>query len=451
MLAALLNQNRCTLTNLICTGGTQHRDWTADYRLYSKDRVDEDALFGHARDGLLEHLADGQPLVVALDDTIVRKTGGKIFGAAWKRDPLGPPFQTNLVLAQRYLQLSAAWPLGEGQARMVPIDFQHAPSPVKPKRNAEDQEEGQAAYREALRQQNLNRVSLERIERLRREVPGERRLILNGDGSFTNRTILQGLPAGCTYIGRGRKDMALHHLPEPTASQGKATGRPRRYGDKAPTPEELRKDESVPWQHIRAFAAGKHHEFRIKTLGPVLWRKSGTGIPVRIVVIAPLGYRLTAGGKTLYRQPAYLVCTDTELPLPDLIQYYLWRWGIEVNFREEKALVGTGQAQVRTKSSNQHLPAVTVAAYALLWISALAQLMGERLPSSLLLPKWRAGKKGEGPPQPSTGDLRRILRRETWAGSLRPGTFYRFATRAGPGAKSEKPEMDLAAQLFTAA
>jgi hypothetical protein len=30
-----------------------------------------------------------------------------------------------------------------------------------------------------------------------------------------------------------------------------------------------------------------------------------------------------------------------------LLQYYLWRWGIEVNFREEKALIGIGEVQVR--------------------------------------------------------------------------------------------------------
>jgi hypothetical protein len=41
-----------------------------------------------------------------------------------------------------------------------------------------------------------------------------------------------------------------------------------------------------------------------------------------------------------------------------------------VNFREEKAIIGTGEAQVRTPSSNQLLPAVTVAAYAILFDAA---------------------------------------------------------------------------------
>lgn len=154
MLGLLLNPAAATVTNLICTRGGQHQDWSADYRLYSRERVDEAVLFGHARDALPEALPAGVPLVAAIDDTIVRKTGKKIHGSGWKRDPLGPAFQTNLVHAQRYLQLSAAWPLKDGAARMVPIDFLHAPSPAKPSKTAGPGE--RKAYREALKQQNLN-------------------------------------------------------------------------------------------------------------------------------------------------------------------------------------------------------------------------------------------------------------------------------------------------------
>jgi hypothetical protein len=110
-------------------------------------------------------------------------------------------------------------------------------------------------------------------------------------------------------------------------------------------------------------------------------------------------------------------------------------------------------AQVRAASSTQHLPAATVAAYALLWSSALTQTADGRKPPSLAAPKWRAARPEDDAARklPSTGDLLRILRYETWSGSLRPGTLYRFATRIEPDAKCEKLEMDLAAQLFHAA
>jgi len=152
----------------------------------------------------------------------------------------------------------------------------------------------------------------------------------------------------------------------------------------------------------------------------------------------------------VYRQPAYLICTDPDLPLEKLLQYYLWRWGIEANFREEKAIIGTGEAQVRTPSSNQHLPAVTVAAYAMLWTVTLQAVAGGSVFQGLQPPKWRKDRTLDGNP-PSTGDLLRLLRYETWAGVLRPATFHAFVSNAPPDTIARKPMPDLPAILFDAA
>ncbi len=446
MLGLLLSPVKSTVSNLICTRGGQHADWTADYRLYSRERVDESVLFGNVRDVLIDSLAPDDPLVVAIDDTITRKTGKKIHGSGWKRDPLGPAFQTNLVHAQRYLQFSAAWPLDNGDARMVPIDFLHAPTPPKPPKNAGTEQH--QSYREALKQQNLNCQTLKRLDILRRETPAARHLVIAGDGSYTNKTILRGKPAGSTYIGRTRKDMVVHYPPAtPVAG---ANGRPPCYGPLAPTPDQLRQDDSAPWQDVAAFAAGKRHNFRVKTLDPVLWRKAGADLLLRVMVIGPLAYRLKKGSKLLYRQPAYLICTDPDLPLEKLLQYYLWRWGIEVNFREEKTLIGTGDAHVRTAASNQHLPAVTVAAYAMLWTVALQARAGGADLQGLTPPKWRKNRADEAF-LPSTGELLRLLRYEIWAGALRPATFHHFVTKASRATSTHKPKPDLPAILFAAA
>lgn len=449
MLATLLCPERSTVTNLICTTGGQQQDWSAHYRLYSRDRVDESALFAPVREALMEALPEDHPLVVAMDDTLVRKRGARIDGVGWKRDPLGPAFQTNLVRGQRHLQFSAAWPLQQGGARMVPVGWFHAPSATKPPKDAGAQ--ALEEHKERQKQMSLNTRALEQMRHLRASTPATRHVLYSGDGSYTNAAVLRGLPKGSAYLGRLRKDAVLHHPPEdkPAGSNGR---RPS-YGPPAPTPEELRQDDSFAWQHVEAFAAGRKHSFRIKTLGPVLWRKAGAGLPVRVLVIAPLGYRLREGARMLYRQPAFLLCTQPELPLEQMLQYYLWRWGIEVNFREEKTLIGTGEAQVRGEASNQHLPAMTVAAYAMLWIAAL-QLHEQNEPVAVLRPpRWRAGKDpGE---LPSTGDLLRLLRYETWAGALRPGSLYHFVTSSPPSKKRQKPPptpmTSLPGMLFAAA
>ena len=193
--------------------------------------------------------------------------------------------------------------------------------------------------------------------------------------------------------------------------------------------------------------------YRIKTLSPVQWRKTGTQEHVRILAIAPLGYRLRQSGKLLYRQPAYLLCTDPDMPVEKLLQYYLWRWGIEVNFRDEKPLIGVGQAQVRSAASNQHQPAVCVAAYSLLWVAALSARQAGQQIESLRPPSWRkrSGTLNDEQPIPSTGELLRLLRYQSWAAFIRPGTLSHFVNNSHTNPKWQKPSPSLPSTLFCAA
>mgnify|MGYP003641131273 CR=1 FL=1 len=39
-------------------------------------------------------------------------------------------------------------------------------------------------------------------------------------------------------------------------------------------------------------------------------------------------------GRLLYCKSAYLICSDNEHDIETLLEAYLWRWEIEVNFRE---------------------------------------------------------------------------------------------------------------------
>ena len=75
--------------------------------------------------------------------------------------------------------------------------------------------------------------------------------------------------------------------------------------------------------------------------------------------------RASRRSKLERREPACLICTDPEIPLQELLQVYRWRWDIEVNFRDEKTILGVGQARVRSEASNQNAPALAVAAYAM--------------------------------------------------------------------------------------
>ena len=189
------------------------------------------------------------------------------------------------------------------------------------------------------------------------------------DGAYTNNTVFRNIPQRTVLIGRIRKDAKLYEPPH-SRDAVVGRGRPRVYGNALPTPEQIRQDESIPWQQVEAYAAGKIHSFDVKTVGPVRWPGAGNQ-DLRLIVIRPLGYRPTKAGPKLYRNPAYIVCTDHTLDLATILQAYLWRWEVEVAFRDQKTLVGLGEAQVRNESSVHKLPAFVSAVYAYLHLAAI--------------------------------------------------------------------------------
>lgn len=127
ILCALFCLGRRTLTGVITTSGKQYKDWSTDYRLYSKNRVDPEKCFQGIREIVEENLPEGEALVVAIDDTIKPKSGPCIDGVSYRKNPLEPKFQVNLVRAQRFIQFSAAIPRENRSAQLMPIDFKRAP------------------------------------------------------------------------------------------------------------------------------------------------------------------------------------------------------------------------------------------------------------------------------------------------------------------------------------
>lgn len=405
---------RHTITGLLRNQNRTQQDWSADYRFYAEDRVDVGKIFGQVRAQVEQCGGSDSPLVVAMDDSILRKTGRRIFGSGYRRDPLSPPFHVNFVRGLRVLQISAAVRQGcAGAARMIPIDFQHAALPAKPHRKAPLEQHEAYALERAKR--NINLVGRERLAHLRRQMDesgsASRRLIATVDGRFTNSTVLRQIPERTVLIGRVRKDSVFY---QPPASQPER-GRKRKYGLRCPTPEMLLKDESVPSQPVKAHAAGQTYEFKIKTLGPVYSAMDKGQRALRVVVIQPVPYRASKRSKLERREPAYLICTDPDLPIHELLQAYLWRWDIEVNFRDEKTILGVGQAQVRSESSNQNAPALAVAAYAMLLLASVKTYGAEGKPDTFQSPLWYQRKPEK---RATTNELINQLRYELWSDSL---------------------------------
>jgi hypothetical protein len=426
LLAQLVALGEHHISGLLCAAGRQSLDWSADYRMYSRCRIDPQRLFDQVRAALLEQLPDDEALLVSIDDTRVRKSGRKVAGARYARDPLGPRFRVNFIWAQRFLQISQACGAG-ADARMIPIDWQHAPTLKKPAAKASEDE--RKAYRQACREHSLGRLASAQLHRTRKWFDQHqalgRTLWCTVDGGYTNRTVLKTLPANSELIGRIRCDAKLHFLPQLAAGR---KGRKRVYGETAPTPEQLRQDDNVAWEKVRVWIGSKQHELRVKTLGPLRWRPAGAEHDLKLVVIAPLPYHTAPTGKRLYRKPAYLISTDPRADTQTIVQRYIRRWDIEVNFRDEKTLLGVGEAQVRDAHAVQNVTATQVAAYALLLAAARDAPCTEQA-FALPRPKWQR----KPPVRATTQRLIQQLRYELW------GHAMHFSGFAAPSSSTRSP------------
>lgn len=431
----------------ICAIGRQFVDWSADYRLCSRSPWNPHQLFDPIFDWLPRLLASpSAPVIAALDDTLCKKTGRHIPGVGMARDPMSPAFHVNLCYGLRFVQVSVLVSRAEtpGAARALPVRFDFAPPAVKPKKNAAP--DVQEAYKKEKKLRALPRAGVAAMTSVRQSLDERtetagRQLIISGDGSYTNKAILRNLPPRTTFIGRIRKDAKLH-LPLP--QRDGAPGRPRLYGPQAPTPEQILKDDSIPVVKISCFAAGELRQIPVKVYGPVYWRKAGADLPLLLVVVQPLGYRLRIGSKLLYRQPAFLLCTDLHLDLQVLVQSYIQRWEIECNHRDEKSLLGVAQGQVRSPQAVSRLPQFQVAAYSLLLLASLLSSGFQRTADYLPLPKWR--RKAA---RPSLLDLLNLLRHQIFArGVDAPVVNFDDFTSAAipPDAKSSK--LPLAAETL---
>ena len=407
-LALLVCLGRRTISRAICAQRRQFQSWASDYKLFSLRRWSPTALFDVVLKSALPLMSTTQPLVIALDDTITRKTGRRIPNASTLRDPLSPPYNTNLVWALRFIQaVLVIWPVdGVGAARAIPIAFHLAPPVPKPKKkkkaaSAESPDSDKSGkktvdpewkqYYQRRRQEGLSAQGATLIQHVRARLDqmtdySQRILWVVVDSSYFNSTVLRRLADRVLLIGRTRKDISLSALPEAPSGRGR---RPA-YGKDLGTPEQMRQDDSIPWQHASIFAAGRCHQLRYKSVGPLLWRRGAHRRPLRLIIIAPLRYR--AHGHLLYRDPAYLLVTDPNADVVPVLQAYFYRWEIEVDQKDEKDLLGVGQAQVWSKPAVSRQPAFHVASYAMLLIAAI-QCFGLNSTSCLPpLPRWRLRK-----------------------------------------------------------
>jgi hypothetical protein len=326
-------------------------------------------------------------VTIAIDDTKVSKTGKKIPGTQYYRDPLSPPFHVNFLYGQRFIQASMIFPHykeGDYDPRALPVRFTESSPLKKPGKKAGALEHKR--YKKLKKEKNLSIDTVRLIVGLRADLDthgGTSKLMICAlDGSFCNRTVFRASFTRTVLVARCRRDARLCFPARP--------GTRRKYDPTIFQPEQVRADESIPWKKVSIWYGGQRRRIRYKEVRNVLWRRGAGLRRLRLLVLAPIPYKRTPKSRTCYRDPAYLLATDTQIKAAVLIHAAFDRWQIEVNHREEKTIFGVGQAQVRSKLSVPRNPAFMVACYSLLHLAAIRAFgPGRSEVAYVPLPKWR--------------------------------------------------------------
>jgi|SRR5579883_911160 len=402
---------RKTLMSIRCGAG-QLEDWTADCRLLSRGRLNVEALGCCLLSLTLEHVPATEPYAVVVDATHVGRSGKKMPGAAWGRGLGTALWNRGLQWLQRFCNLCWLTPEQEGYRRAIPLMWRAAPTPS-----------ATACEEPACKEWEAGRKSLvwlrDALDHLGRS---EQWLMVAADGSYDVNAFWTQLPARTAAVVRSAKNRKLRALPTPTEQPSR--GAPRKYGDRLPTPAQLRQETQCHWEKKRVAVRGRTIEVKYRVVGPVLV-EGAPEQPLFLIVVK--GYHRRKQGNAKRREPCqYLVnavCQDGQWQLSlslDAILELIWhRWEIEVCHREIKSGFGLGQIQSWSKRGGIQGVQFMAWAYALTMLAAYKAWKGLLHPPIRPTPWWPGARRW------SLNTVLQALRQEVW----RLGDFQPVWTR----------------------
>lgn len=407
--AVVLGLGRQLPTRWLVTLGAGAGDWTAWYRLFSRDRLHLATLHGTLVAQVLAATpATDLVIAVAVDATQLPRTSGKLPGGGIARALRGLCWPRGLTFAQRYVGISALLPRSaDGDSRALPLKWQRLRSATtRPMGDEPERTEAQGA-RELV---GWVRGHLDAARRV------AQRLLVLGDGVYSTAPMLADLPKNVTVLARCARNRALFALPTHRAA---GRGRQPRYGDRGPTPQGTL-HEATTWQAAVVRVRGRTIPLTATVTGP--WLIQGAPFqPLALIVVR--GVDRGKGVSRRQRDPQFFLVTvemtqedewSLPIPLADLLAWAWQRWEVEVMHRELKSGFGLGQQQAFSARG-----AATVVPW-LVWLYALLILTGYRTwglgPGGVPeLGRWYTARRW------SIGRLRQGLRQELWGlGEFQP-------------------------------
>jgi len=336
---------RRTVTGMILAAdavGEGFKHHSAYHRLFAAARWSLDEL-GLAVFGRILPLLDGVALL-AVDDTLARKRGLKVFGVGMHHDPLLSCRRTaitNWGHCWVVLGVLLKPPFCGERWFCLPILLRlYVPKKVAEKKGL--------AYR------TKPELAVEMLRLLcgRHE---SRHFHAVGDSAYGGKSVLLNLPGNCDLTSRLKMDARLYDAPVNRPSR--KGGRPRKRGERLPTPEAMLAGRC---RHLALDIYGRKDKSRVAEC--VARCYADPGRPLKAVAVEPL----TGGRKP---QAFFSTCPDDTAEA--VLTRYAARWSMEVTNHDAKGQLGFEEPQGWTRRAVQRTAPVAMLLYSLvvLWFS----------------------------------------------------------------------------------
>jgi hypothetical protein len=314
---------RRTVTGMILAAdavGTKHH--SSFHRLFAKAEWCLDDL-GLAVFGLIEPwLSTRHPVMLALDDTLARKRGLKVYGAGMHQDPMISTRKVpRLSWSHSWVVLSVIvrFPCCPEQCIALPILFRLYINK-------------QTVARKGGWYRTRPELAVDLMYILCR-AHENRRFHVVADSTYGGQNVLGDLPENCDLTSRLNLDARLYEAPPPRKPG--TNGRPRKRGVQLPSPRQMLTGRA---NHRALDIYGRRDKVRM--IDCVARAHAVPDRPLRIVAIEPL-----TGGR---REQAFY-STRYEASAEQVLTWYAMRWSIEVAFQSSKTHLGFEEPQGWTR------------------------------------------------------------------------------------------------------
>ncbi len=327
-----------TVTNMLLAAGVAGvRHHAAFHRFFADAHWSLDSL-GLAVFRVLEPWLD-DTVLLAVDDTLARKRGLKIFGVGMHHDPLlssrGKAI-TNWGHSWVVLGVLIRFPLWPERIFCMPILFRLYLNEEKARR-----------HRRRYRTRPELAVQMLRVLCSHRE---NRRFHLIADSAYGGQSVLCELPSNCELTSRLLMNARLYDAP-PDRKPG-TNGRPRKRGQRLPTPEQMLKRRA---KRVSLTIYGRRDRVRLNDTVARVYAAPQT--PLRVVAVEPL----TGGRK---KQTFYSTCFESTAV--EVLTWYAMRWSIEVAFHESKQHLGFEEPQGWSRRAVERTAPMAMLLYSLI-------------------------------------------------------------------------------------